>query len=418
MNNSTTDRDGAGRNPAEVTYYYERWRAVSSGIIESAGTTFLLLIAVRAFHAGTMPKALLASAANAGLLLSPWVVSRVQASGWPISRAMACLAGIGAGCFFTAFLFPILPVFVVCSMLGLTAASSLIPLLTQMYQENYPAAQRGKLFSRAVMIRVGVAILFSHFAGQVLTGDIQRFPWLLLVFAGAFAFSSFCVMQCPTRRLGGSAGAHPLHALRFVKEDRLFRLTLLSWMIVGSANLMMMPLRVEYLANPKYGLHLDVAAIALFTSVAPNCARLVMSPIWGWLFDRANFFVLRIILNLGFILGILTFFTGTSLAGLWAGALIFGIATAGGDVAWSLWVTKFAPPERVADYMAVHTCFTGLRGLIAPMVGFHLVAHFGIGWMGVVSAGISLIGSSILLLEIKQGKRTPPTAALVEEVSE
>ena len=30
-------------------------------------------------------------------------------------------------------------------------------------------------------------------------------------------------------------------------------------------------------------------------------------------------------------------------------AILFGISNAGGDVAWSLWVTKFAPAARVAD---------------------------------------------------------------------
>ena len=45
------------------------------------------------------------------------------------------------------------------------------------------------------------------------------------------------------------------------------------------------------------------------------------------------------------------------------GAIIFGISYGGGDVAWSLWVTKFAPPERVADYMSIHTFLTGARGI-------------------------------------------------------
>lgn len=66
-----------------------------------------------------------------------------------------------------------------------------------------------------------------------------------------------------------------------------------------------------------------------------------------------------------------------SLGGLALGAVIFGVANAGGDVAWSLWVTKFAPPERVADYMSVHTFFTGVRGVAAPLIAFHLVGTMG-----------------------------------------
>ena len=38
-----------------------------------------------------------------------------------------------------------------------------------------------------------------------------------------------------------------------MREDALFRRTLVMWMLMGFANLMVLPLRVEYLANPKQG---------------------------------------------------------------------------------------------------------------------------------------------------------------------
>ncbi|MFO1498880.1 MAG: hypothetical protein U1G07_10895 [Verrucomicrobiota bacterium] len=47
-----------------------------------------------------------------------------------------------------------------------------------------------------------------------------------------------------------------------------------------------------------------------------------MSPIWGWLFDRMNFFALRITLNIGFAIGILAFFTSTDSSGLLLGAIV------------------------------------------------------------------------------------------------
>jgi MFS family permease len=154
------------------------------------------------------------------------------------------------------------------------------------------------------------------------------------------------------------------------------------------------------------------------TSVIPNLARLVMSPVWGWLFDRMNFFTLRVVLNIGFALGMLTFFGSGSIAGLIIAAIIYGMSNAGGDVAWSLWVTKFAPPGRVADYMSVHTFFTGLRGVLAPLVAFQLVRVWpmaAISWLG---AGLIALATAILIPEIKFGKRARPAAALTEEVSE
>ena len=126
---------------------------------------------------------------------------------------------------------------------------------------------------------------------------------------------------------------------------------------------------VACIVNASFGV-----AVQLVTGVIPNLARLVLSPVWGHLFDHMNFFALRVTLNVGFAIGIFTFFTSNSFAGLVTGAIVFGISNAGGDVAWSLWVTKFAPPGRVADYMSVHTFLTGVRGVAAPLFAFYFAA--------------------------------------------
>jgi hypothetical protein len=199
-----------------------------------------------------------------------------------------------------------------------------------------------------------------------------------------------------------------LRAWHYLKEDRVFRQTLICWMLMGFANLMMYPMRVEYLANQKYGLALSVSMIALLTGVIPNLARLVLSPVWGWLFDHMNFFVLRVVLNVGFAAGILTFFLSQTTSGLILGGVVFGISLAGGDVAWSLWVTKFAPTERVADYMAIHTFFTGVRGVIAPMVAFHALSVITIGTLGWISAGLIVIASLMLLPEARHRHEPSP----------
>jgi hypothetical protein len=408
----------SGENATEITYRYERWRALSAGILETAGTTFLLLIAVRWFNADSFSKAIIATSGALGLVLSPWIVSLVANLGWPTSKAASRLAAIGAGSFFVTAVFPVLPIYVVASVIGMSTFSAAIPLLTQMYQENYPEDQRGRRFSRALMIRIAIAALFSELAGRILTGRIENFRWLLLVFSAAAAFGAFCLARCPTRCLTQIKGTHPFRALRFVREDPLFRLTLICWMLMGFATLMMQPLRVEYLANPKYKMGLTVSMIALLTGVIPNVARLILSPIWGWLFDHMNFFILRVTLNCGFALGILTFFTSQSLKGLIIASVVFGISNAGGDVAWSLWVTKFAPADRVADYMSVHTFFTGLRGIVAPLCAFQLIAGLSLQTLGMISAGLIFCATLLLLPEVKFGHSARRAPALIEEISE
>ena len=406
-----------------LTFRYERWRAISSGILETAGGTFLLLIAVRHFEAGPLAKALVAGGGSFGLMLGPWLVARVETAGWPVAMAASRMAVLGAIGFVMMALVPMQSVFVVGAVVTMAAGTAAVPLMTQIYQENYPERQRGKLFSRTFMIRIATAAAFSEIAGRVLAADLDYFRLLLIVFAAAFVFAGYCLARLPSRPLVASGGTHPFRALRFVRDDALFRRTLVMWMLMGFANLMILPLRVEYLANPKYGVmwggqFLTTAQIALLVGVIPNLARLVVSPVWGWLFDRMNFFVLRIVLNVGFALGMLSFFGGNHLAWLIAGAIIYGISNGGGDVAWGLWVTKFAPPERVADYMSVHTFFTGLRGVLAPLAAFQLVAHWSVAAISWLGAGMIVAATLILMREIKSGRNARFAVTLTEDVSE
>lgn len=401
-----------------LTYRLERWRALTSGIIETASSTFLLFIAVRWFEAGSIPKALIAGGSSVGLLITPLVVTFITRRGLNPAEAAFRLLSIGAVAFLIPALVPWLPLYVAGAVVGTTMFSAVIPLQTHMYQANYPPKQRGRLFSRTVMLRILTAACFAKFAGDFLSADLSSFRWLLVVFAAASLMAALLLRRCPMPPILDAGGEHPLRALRFVRSDVVFRRTLIAWMLMGFANLMMLPLRVEYLASERYGLVLPPAQVALYASVIPNLARLVMSPVWGWLFDRMNFFALRVTLNVGFIIGILSFFTSNSTTGLIFGAIVFGISNAGGDVAWGLWVTKFAPPDRVADYMSVHTSFTGLRGFLAPVAAFQLAGVLTLPTLGWLSA--AMIGAScvVLLRELPFGRRARRAAPLVEEVSD
>ncbi len=401
-----------------ITYRWERMRAVMTGILETAGGTFLQLIALQWFAASPSTKSLIVAGGSVGLMLSPISVSVVSARGWVPSRAAAMIVAFGCGCYLLAAAVPILAVSTVCAVLATASVMVSVPLLTQMYQENYPDHKRGQIFSRTVMLRIAAAAGFGWLGGKILSSDIANFRWLLLIYAGAIGSAAFCLWRCPTNPLHRSDGSHPFRALKHAWHDKLFQRTLICWMFMGFANLMMLPMRVEYLGNERYGLHLRPAELALLTVIIPNVARLVMSPVWGWLFDRMNFFTLRITLNFGFALGILTFFTSDSQIGLILAAIIYGISTAGGDVAWSLWVIKFSPPGKVAEYMAVHTFFTGVRGVAAPFCAYWMITNFSMPTLAWFSAALIVVSVGFLLPEVKLGRKSRKASPLVEEVSD
>lgn len=389
-----------------------------AGVLESAANTFLLLIAMRHFQAGALAKAWVAAGGSVGLLLSPVAVRWVEKQGWPATLGAAQILFAGAAACAIAAALPFLWVYVPATVLAMATSSAVIPLMTQVYHDNYPEAERGKLYARTFMLRIGASMGFSWLGGWFLDAYPDHFRALLVSFGTAFALAAALVHRIPSRPLHDSGGTHPLHALRFVREDRLFRHTLIVWMFMGFANLMMLPMRIEYLGNPRYQLNLSAAEIALLTGVIPNLARLIMNPVWGRLFDRMNFFALRTALNFGFALGILAFFTSNSPVGLVAGAVIYGISNAGGDVAWGLWVTKFAPPGRVADYMSVHTFLTGVRGVAAPVLAFQLIQQFSLTALGTFSAALIVISTLMLIPEIGRWKGRRHAEVVTEEVTD
>lgn len=360
----------------ERTIVLERFRALAMGIYESAASTFLLLILVRWFNGSAGEKSLIAAGNNTGLLFAPLVVFLTRKLQWSAPRGIGTLLMVAALALMSAAFVTHRTAFVVLALVGTLLPAAASPLLTSVFQENYPVTSRGQIFSNNNAIRIATTIIFASGAGWLLSGRLEYYPLLIATFALALAAASWFAFQIPSDHVPAPP-SHPLLAcFKYLRSDAVLRTTLFSWMLLGLGNLMIIPMRVEFLANPRYQMNLSEMQIALLVSTVPNVARLISSRMWGKIFDRVNFFTLRIVLNITFVLGTVAFFAGSSLPGLLVAAAIIGFSTAGGDVAWNLWVTKIAPPERVSDYMAVHTFFTGVRGFAAPFAAFYLLTMY------------------------------------------
>lgn len=396
------EETGQPAGTMELTIRNELRRAVAHGILESAGVTFILLIAVSWYQAGPLAKSMVASSSSLGFLMAPLVVWTSRMLNSRASVASAVILLLGACGYLAAFAGNSLPWFVAGCMLGMGAASSIHPLVTQIYHDNYPRHRRGQLYSRSLIIRIGTCAIFSYLVGIVLDYSFSLFPIVLCIYCIASLASCFWLYHTPVATPVPSTDRHLFRGLLFARTDLLFRNTLICWMLLGFANLMMNPLRVEFLANPVYGLHLTAEKVALYVGVLPNLARLVLSPVWGFLFDRLNFFLVRVLVNLGFVIGIASFFVVGSDMGLIIGSISYGIANAGGDIAWGLWVTKIAPRQHVTDYMAAHTFFTGVRGIIAPLVGFSALTYVAPTKVGIFAMLLIIAASALLIPERKK----------------
>ncbi len=393
------------------TFRLDSLRSISVGVAESFGRTFFLLIALRGFSAPKGAKSIIASASGLGFLLSPILVSIVMRRRVPAARAAAVIVALGGLPLVIPLLVRNMNVYVVCAVLALAAGDGITVLVAPIHAANYPTSRRGALVSKSISVRVGASAIAGIGLGRLLKNDIGNWPIVLTIGAVAWMTHAIVMYRMPSTPLAlqPTDVSATRRRMRLVREDRILRNTLISWMLMGFANLMTIPLRVEYLANPRYGVVANSERIALLTITIPAVVRLLLTPLFGWLFDRVNFFGMRIAANVAFGVSIATFFAGKSNVGLVVASIAFGVGVAAGDVLWSLWATKFAPKDKVADYMALHTFSTGIRATIAPFLGFVLIEQFSVTKIGFFCGALTMVGSFVVIPEWIRSRRDSMT---------
>ena len=174
---------------------------------------------------------------------------------------------------------------------------------------------------------------------------------------------------------------------------------------MGFANLWTLPLRVDYVTAPEWGIEGSAIYVAMIITILPETIRMILIPFWASLFDKMNFIVLRMILNLFFGFGVLLFFVTSNPWVIGMGAALIGAAFAGGSIAWNLWVTKYAPPGKAGAYMSVHVSLTGIRGTIGPILGYWTVNLIGAQNIGIISFVMMFFATLMLIPEIKHGAK-------------
>ena len=359
---------------AARAYRYDRVRGAMAGIIEAGWLSFTMLVVIRHFHAPPLLKALLNAAGSIGLLLTPLSTQIASRGGHRPVRVCAVLWAAVAVMLGLLAWVEHLAWFAAIFFLGALCLAQQSPMNIQIYTQNYAPGERGRWLSKVAVLASLSGGVFGLVGGRLLDLDLDRnYPALYAIMALAAAVAAWAYTRIPSDPLPPGAAMHPLQHLALARTDRLFGQMLAGWMMLGFANLMCLPIRVEYLANPAYGIHASNQTIALVLVMLPLVVRLCTTRWWGRVFDRVGLVRMRNWLNALFLSGIGLFFVSHDLRIIALGAALHGFAQSGGDIIWQLWVTKLAPPDRISHYMSVHTLNTGLRGVVAPFVGYWLL---------------------------------------------
>ena len=405
----TKDALDPDQGVAETTQKYDLRRNFFNGIVEASFSATALLVAIRHFGASDNAKSLIAGGSCLGFLLAPGFLLLIGKSKLPVSRICALLMlGAAIGILLSATANSAW-VYAGWLLLACVLAGQVPSLMVHIYSRNYPSGQRGRKISGNLMLSAVVGAGTALIIGWILDQDLNHFrpgAVVIFLFCTCTAYFHLKIPSVPLKPGAGGLSKDLRHALK----DRLFFWMLTGWMLMGIGNLVTIPLRVEYLANPVYGIDASNTVVLAITLVVPLFTRVASIPVWGWAFDRFNLAFVRIAINLFFLVGLFLYFQTQNFSLLCLAAGLIGLATGGGTMAWTLWVTRVAPAGRESSYMSIHSFFTGVRGVPAPFVGYWIITTLGpgqVGWTSVILIGMS----SLIFLALARDRRLKATNA-------
>ena len=255
----------------------------------------------------------------------------------------------------------------------------IITIRASIWRLNYDRAARFAFAADNQSIVSLIHAVTAGLTGWLIASNPDLFR-VLLVLTSLFALASSLRLRSvrvrrerrfleAERLSDGGRGFRIGRYFSILREDPLYRRYMVCMMVLGTGNLMFMaPLIL--IMNRQMGLtsfSQVIVTAALPTLIVPLSARywsraLASEHVIGFRHRNSRWYVYAIAVAAAGVLLQLEWV-------LWTAAVVFGIAIGGGMLGWNLGHNDFAPEERVADYLGLHVSLTGLRGLIAPLIG-------------------------------------------------
>ncbi len=301
------------------------------------------------------------------------------------------------------------------------------PAQNSILQENIPAARRGAVFGRGAMVQHGTAVVCSFLVGLLLDGDPMAYRYIYPVL-GLLGFGYPLVLATlprppiaavaapvvgpvapPVWRSLATAVSQPFFDARDTfRRDRAYLWYQTNFTIYGVAFIMLVPVVPLYFASE---LHLPYQDIAQSRVLIGSLGVGLLGPLAGKLMDRlhparlcAMSFGWVTMFPLMLAAGPSLDLTPTQTA--YAAFVIYSIGMAGVNVTWNVGSMAFAPPGQGGHYQGIHVAMVGVRGVLAPILGYLLLTFLGYREVFLVAAGLFLTAAvSSALLARRVGPR-------------
>ncbi|MDQ7050928.1 MAG: MFS transporter [Enterobacterales bacterium] len=264
--------------------------------------------------------------------------------------------------------------------------SGILTIRSNIWRANYPRHIRGKVTAKLATLAAIIMSVTSIIAGWLLDWQFSYFRILFAIFAilslwGAVQYRLLAVrhQQKEIERENKAEKKVSLkRMINLLKNNKAFAHYMLAMFLLGMGNLMFMAPLIIYFNEQTELLQLEQI---LLTTAIPLALIPIFVAWWARLLDRSHIFAFRSIHSWVFVVSLSLFATAQIVNFphlFYLASFIYGFALAGGIIGWNLGHNDFVKQgnldskENPMDYMAIHVSLTGLRGLIAPVVGVSL----------------------------------------------
>ncbi len=356
------------------------------GIFLASTTPFFGVIARRQFSASPFHLSIISSAAGIGQIFSFYWGYIIRSRKDKLK--MVVIPGtLARGIFLITPLVSSITTFLLIILVYQIISYVSTPAYVEVIKAMYPDTVRARLMGIVRMVNSLVVITITPIAGQLISSIGFKWTFFLGSIFGIISSLVFSRVKLkPSYSLSSAPYASIKTILAIPLLDKRFGTYLAIFFMYGLGN---------WLSNPIYPIvlvdRLKATSVQVgFISTISSSSSAISYIIWGKYIDRDNpLHVLALVFLLDFLipLGYLLASIKPTYLFIVISAVTSGITNAGIDLGVMSTILSIAPSTEIASYMALHSTFVGIRGIIGPFLGATLYSF--IGSTGVFSINIT-----------------------------
>jgi MFS family permease len=288
--------------------------------------------------------------------------------------------------------------------------AGIVTLRVSVWRANYARSDRARATSKLAVVQSLVIAAAGLLVSNAMNRSPDAFRFLfpvagLLGLAGAWFYARVRLRRQnlllkaerdlpPDHRPSLS----PLSLARTLAADRNYAWFMLFMFVLGSGNLM---LTAPLIITLRDEFALGYAGSVFIMQTIPLLILVAAVPLWARYLDNVHIVRFRSRHSWVFVAAQAAVLAGAVfhvLPLICLGVALLGVGYAGGTLAWNLGHLDFSPPEKAAQYMAVHLTLNGVRGFLAPLIGVYLQSRLSDRaaghWVFAVSVVFCVLGAA------------------------